>query len=251
MNSSCLTCRRTGFTLVELLVVIAIVGLLLAILLPSVERAREQANNLKCASHLNQIGVAILMYVNDNHGQYPRTVYDPAAQLTFGTNPAATDPFLFGGPQANDVTAALFLLLRTEHFPSQIFVEPYSDELENIPDPAKDFTARSNFTDYKQNLGYSYADPYPNAPAVKAGYNLKHPMNPEFPIAADLNPGVAGKNSRNHEGRGQNVLFADFHVQWEKTTKCGINDDDIYTNKTGNIIASPIDGTDAILLPTD
>lgn len=247
--------QRNAFSLIELVVVIGIIGLLLAFLLPALEKAREQANNLRCAANLNQIGVSLVMYANDNYGHYPRTTYDPAAPLCAGTNASAPNPFGPGGPKANDVTAPLFLLMRVQQVPPKIFNEPYGDELENEPEPAKDLSQRSNFTDYKKNLGYSFANPYPDANAVAAGYQFINKMNPAFALAADLNPGTgAGKNSRNHEGRGQNVLFADYHVEWKSTSLCGVmagTPDDIYTNKAGAIMASPVDTTDSVLLPSD
>jgi len=63
--------RRCAFTLVELLVVIAIIALLIAMLLPVLGRAKEQANRVVCLSNHKQILMAIAFYVNDNKGYVP------------------------------------------------------------------------------------------------------------------------------------------------------------------------------------
>ncbi|MGH7138650.1 MAG: type II secretion system protein, partial [Pirellulales bacterium] len=59
-----------GFTLVELLVVIAIIGLLVALLLPAVQRAREAGNRNTCANNLKQIALGLHLF-NDNFKRFP------------------------------------------------------------------------------------------------------------------------------------------------------------------------------------
>ena len=86
--------RRNGFTLVELLVVIGIIALLLAILMPALSRAKENANWVKCLSNLRQVGQAFLQYCNNNKGRFPRAAAngDPADWIFWEDMPVGSSP---------------------------------------------------------------------------------------------------------------------------------------------------------------
>jgi type II secretory pathway pseudopilin PulG len=259
-----------GFTILELLVSIGIMMMLMGILLPALERVRHQAYIDKCASNLRQIGQAMAIYSGENRGAYPRTRYVADAPLQKGTGAASPDPFGPGGPGPNDETAPAFLLLVAERLPPELFDCPYDDENDFVPDRLAG-PGRSNFTDYRKNLGYSFANPYPSSAAVQAGYQFKNVHGPDFALASDINPGTnpvtgsdvtsvttsSGANaisralSRNHERDGMNVLYSDGRVEWQRTPFCGPRGDNIFVNRAGAIEGSPVDRDDDVLLPVE
>jgi len=245
---------RTGFTLVELLVVIGIIALLISILLPALNAAKERANRVKCASNLKQIGMGMMLYANDNKGAYPRVRYTPGTALAYFTGEAALDPFLTTGPKVNDVTAALFLLIRTADLNPEVFVCPSSNQ-EKDPMAGKQASQRSNFSDPAdatqtgRYLSYSITNPYPSTTSVGNGYKWNNGQVADFAIAADrnevtskrdsnMNPDSAtsaelkNMNSKNHEGEGQNVMYNDGHVEWCTGPFVGANRDHIYVADT-------------------
>src|SRR6267154_2385524 len=63
--------RIKAFTLIELLVVIAIIAILASMLLPTLARAKESANRIKCANNLKELETALKIYVDDNQGFCP------------------------------------------------------------------------------------------------------------------------------------------------------------------------------------
>lgn len=244
---------RRGFTLMETLVIIGILVVLLSIFVPYGLSIRESNRRVTCADNLRQIRNALQSYAGNNGSDFPRVVYDselrPYGYSAF-TGADDENPFAAGSKvHPNDVTASLWLLVRTGLVPeTRVFVCPSSgdrrdlmtDAFGRLVKPAQ----RGNFR-RPDNLSYSYASPFSSAP----GFRMNDTKPSEFALMADKNPGadatqlaadaapleMSRANSLNHRRAGQNVLFADGSVAFWKTPYCGVGrtdkapGDNIYT----------------------
>lgn len=81
---------RWGFTLMELLVVIAIIGCLVSLLMPTVAKMRQKADSLRCVSNMRQIGVSVILYVNDHSQRTPKIEPWPSQPVYSSTDGAQT-----------------------------------------------------------------------------------------------------------------------------------------------------------------
>ena len=90
-ESTRLRASGSGFTLVELLVVIGIIAVLIGLLLPALQKAREQSNQIKCMANLRQIGQAAIMYAGDNKGFLPFGI----VSYNYVINPDPSKPWTY------------------------------------------------------------------------------------------------------------------------------------------------------------
>ncbi|MCH7558303.1 MAG: prepilin-type N-terminal cleavage/methylation domain-containing protein [Planctomycetes bacterium] len=251
--------KKKGFTLVELLVVIAIIALLMGILMPALARVRQIAFRMVCGTNLSGLGKAMLIYSNDYEDEFPRAGgrnslwgnrVDWLALSRFGAYQLSGADG--SGGQAT-ITSSFYLLVKyAEVTPKSFICKGDSGTREFKPsdygEGARDLIDLWDFgADPLTHVSYSYHLPY-------GLYALTTSSEPGMAVAADRNPWIdspgaerkdpsmlsafnpdGGRESINvgnaiqHQEDGQNVLFMDSHVSFEKSPACAINDDNIYT----------------------
>ena len=132
-----------AFTLVELLVVIGIIALLISILLPSLARAREQGNAIKCLSNLRQISQAFLMYANANMKDgLPR----PAAQVD-------TEDWIYWQPTRDINESRIAAYISNKPFNKEVFRCPSDDWQQRTAGTPYHYSYSVNMYICKRNAG--------------------------------------------------------------------------------------------------
>jgi len=206
--------KKKGFTLVELLVVIAIIAMLLAILMPALNKVRQIAYRMVCGSNLSGMGKACLTYANDYEECYPVTTGTPALQWS-STNSAefwdvdvSAAPFDFASQVSSaTVSSSLFLLVKFADVSTAQFVCKATDAkkfelsttsgLQNNPstttikDVAQcwDFGRTLGGTNGSWNyVSYSYQLPYAPTGSDMVKVSLSASTQAGVAIMADASP---------------------------------------------------------------
>jgi len=252
--------ERKGFTLVELLVVIAIIALLMGILMPALARVRQIAYRLYCGTNLSGIGKAMLIYSNDYDDEMPKaggrdSVWAANIANWQGLNRIAAfglNADFSGG--AASISSCFYLLVKyAEVTPKSFLCKGHSGVQEFKPSvyglSGVELIDLWDFgTNPRQHCSYSYHMP------LGGVYALTTSGEPGMAVAADPNPwlempgmlarpdadwnlfnpdgdreAVKWGNAQTHQDDGQNVLFMDGHVTFEKQSFCGVDDDNVYT----------------------
>lgn len=245
--------RKKGFTLIELLVVIAIIALLVSILLPSLQRARELAKRSMCAVNLNSAGKALVLYQAESKDRFPMNngIGADFVDTTTGTSEKDGAANL---PRA--VSSLVFMLLSEGEQGSKMFICPSTTHTadEWTKDEDDNTIWDFDFSDTNEeddtpitSLSYSYQAPLDNGAS-----GVKGSTQSSVAIMSDASPYETGPESspsdegdwdidlssselkehvsQNHtDGDFMNVLYADAHVTGVRRPDVGKLMDNIFT----------------------
>ena len=255
--------KRNGITLIELLVVIAVTTLFVGVLMPGLNRSRQLAYRLLCATNLRSIGSTMAVFADDNEGQYPRpggpnVIWSTCGKISQWWGPGAGPPesqaFCDG---TATITSCFFLLVKYDYLGVQQFhcrgdegSRVFKAREAGVAAQLQSLSAAWDFGGGTRTgkggvlsglwpgecVSYSYHMPF-NIHVYWPGFPISQVSREDSPLCADRNPFLdvradnpdIAANTLAHQGKGQNVLYKGGHVVFEQTPRVGLNGDNIWT----------------------
>ncbi|MHC4623074.1 MAG: hypothetical protein ACYS4W_04145 [Planctomycetota bacterium] len=260
--------RRLSLT--DSAVMIACIIFLMGILMPALRRARQPAIRLICQTNLTGIGRAMAAYASDNEGSFPRAGTADCVWSTMGKLGQFwhyPDPAKAFNLEQATITSSFYLLIKHyQVLPKQFLckgdegVQEFAFTVEKVGPPAVtplpslggpptmlsvwDFGGRFQIGSHSwpwpgEFVSYTYHMPYVANPGGLT-FTISDISHPRSPVCADRNPFLdknvvdpkVGDNSASHLGKGQNVLYKNLSVVFEKRPTVGLRQDNIYTYRT-------------------
>jgi len=263
--------RSKGLTLTELLVLIVVLALVVGFLVPLLSRRRSYATRMVCGSNLSGVGKAMMLYANDYAEELPRaggrnSVWGQTVDWTASDRRRAYGLQADGSGGAATVGSSFYLLVKYAEVPPKAFlclsprprekgVTEFKLGSYRLRDKKLTLTDLWDFgPNPSRHVSYAYQvvysphklilsaepnmaiaadrNPWMDAPVAKArGFSVFMPEVSPFNGTSDQ---ARQGNTSRHQGDGQNVVFLDTHVAFEKRPHCGFENDNIYTTWDGH-----------------
>lgn len=260
--------HRAGVTRVEVIVILVVFGLGLAVYCAMSRRpyrCYERSERLVCASNLKGIGTTCKIYANENGGLWPTPAFDESLVGNidylvnvgggggYSRSPNRRQASTSGSGGAAQLSAgrAFWIFVRSGDITVKQFTCPQSRDVEDGNEQLESYYDFSN----ARNLSYGFHVPFGSemtraregvdnrmvVTAEKGPYANQNVLTPPADLVPlrDSSPATRPEswrsfNSQNHSGEGQNVLFADGHIEFARVPTVGVDHDNIYTVALGN-----------------
>lgn len=268
----------SGLTRADVLALIVVSVFLLMLAAPLTSMPRNQATRATCRANLSQVGKAMLLYADDYDGDLPRagdpnTVWKGPVLWNASNYETAFWIRSDGKGGRATISSCFYLLVKYLQAPPKVFVCPGDKGTEEFK-LADEVVYRSDFkltdawdfgADPADNCSYAYHIPF-------GEHGLTTSRDPNFAVAADRNPWITSPaaapgvfsifipdvppyggipatarqgNAVSHQMDGQNVLFLDGRVTFERRSFCGLDNDNIYT-RASNMVKGDAYGTSPV-----